>query len=220
MPYPTGHRTAQREKIVQSARRLFNRHGFNEVSVARIMAGAGLTHGTFYTYFESKNDLYTEALACFFTDPNWKNSWDGVSIDPSESLGPQIVNAYLSRAHFDDIENSCPMIALPTDVARDCEKTKRAFENVFAAMVEMLGPSVQGDTATKAVTARAIAALCVGGMVAARAMATKAAADDLREACRIIACQLGGWAGGEKRLSRKTHARRGKATRVSGAAVA
>jgi TetR/AcrR family transcriptional regulator, transcriptional repressor for nem operon len=28
-----------------------------------------------------------------------------------------IVNAYLSRAHLDDIEGSCPLIGLPTDVA-------------------------------------------------------------------------------------------------------
>jgi AcrR family transcriptional regulator len=51
MPYPEGHRTEVRKKIVQSARRLFNRHGFNGVSLQQIMAGAGLTHGGFYSYF-------------------------------------------------------------------------------------------------------------------------------------------------------------------------
>ncbi|HEY6388798.1 MAG TPA: hypothetical protein VIX91_24245, partial [Candidatus Acidoferrum sp.] len=33
-----------------------------------IMAGAGLTHGGLYSYFESKSDLYVEVLGCFFTD--------------------------------------------------------------------------------------------------------------------------------------------------------
>jgi len=58
MPYAAGHRPEVRKNIVQSARRLFNRHGFENVSVSQIMAGAGLTHGGFYSYFKSKSDLY------------------------------------------------------------------------------------------------------------------------------------------------------------------
>ena len=62
------------------------------------MAGAGLTHGAFYGYFSSKSDLYTEVLGCFFTDPNWKNRWQGVEVDlDSDAAGAQIVRAYLSR---------------------------------------------------------------------------------------------------------------------------
>ena len=60
MPYPTGHRAAVKKNIVDSARRLFNRHGFENVSIGQIMAGAGLTHGGFYSYFKGKSDLYAE----------------------------------------------------------------------------------------------------------------------------------------------------------------
>ncbi len=81
MPYAAGHRTEIKGKIIQSARRLFNRHGFDNVSIAQIMAGAGLTHGGFYSYFKSKSELYTEVLGCFFTDPNWKSCWEGVEVD-------------------------------------------------------------------------------------------------------------------------------------------
>lgn len=80
MPYPSGHRDKVRARIVDSARRLFNRHGFNNVSIAQIMAGAKLTHGAFYSYFNSKSDLYADALTCFFTDPNWKHCWEGVTV--------------------------------------------------------------------------------------------------------------------------------------------
>src|SRR5260370_17276059 len=73
------------------------------------MGGAGLTDGGFYSYFDSKSDLYAEVLGCFFTDPDWKNCWEGVHVDLSSTdVGPQIVRAYLSRAHFEDVENSCP----------------------------------------------------------------------------------------------------------------
>src|SRR5271156_1335078 len=81
MPYPTGHRPEVRGKIIQSARRLFNRHGFDRVSLDQIMSGAGLTRGGFYSYFRSKSDLYAEVLGCFFTDPEWKSCWEGVEVD-------------------------------------------------------------------------------------------------------------------------------------------
>jgi len=106
MPYPTGHRTEVRKNIIQSARKLFNRYGFENVSVQQIMAGAGLTHGGFYSYFKSKSDLYTEVLGCFLTDPEWKSCWEGVHVDLSSTdVGPQVVRAYLSRQHFEDVEN-------------------------------------------------------------------------------------------------------------------
>ena len=55
MPYPAGHRNSVKVQIVGSARRLFNRRGFENVSISQIMAGAGLTHGGFYSYFKSKS---------------------------------------------------------------------------------------------------------------------------------------------------------------------
>jgi TetR/AcrR family transcriptional repressor of nem operon len=200
MAYPAGHRNKVRKKIVESARRLFNRHGFDGVSLKQIMAGAGLTHGGFYSYFESKSDLYVEVLGCFFTDPEWKTCWKGIEVDLSSGdAGPQVVRAYLSRQHFEDVENSCPMTALPTDVARGSANTKRAFETVFRAMVSVLERSTAGNGGPSREQAQAIAALCVGGMIVARAMADRVHADELRDACMGIALELGGW-GQQRRL--------------------
>src|ERR1700733_410440 len=194
MPYPAGHRTEIKGKIVQSARRLFNCHGFDNVSITQIMAGAGLTHGGFYNYFKSKSDLYAEVLGCFFTDPNWKSRWDGVDVDLSSAeVGPQVVRAYLSRQHFEDVENSCPMVALPSDVSRSGASAKRAFETVFQAMVSVLERSSSENGRPRRITAQATAALCVGGMVVARAMVNRAIADELRDACMDVALKLGGW---------------------------
>src|ERR1700756_3566090 len=129
MAYSPGHRTEVKRRIVESARRLFNRHGFDNISVDQIMSGAGLTRGGFYSYFDSKSDLYAEVLGCFFADPDWKSCWEGVEVDlASVEVGPQVVRAYLSRQHFEDVENSCPMIALPSDVARSSDEAKCAFE--------------------------------------------------------------------------------------------
>jgi TetR/AcrR family transcriptional repressor of nem operon len=194
MPYPANHRSEMKKAIIDSARRLFNRHGFESVSIHQIMAGAGLTHGGFYSYFDSKSDLYSEVLGCFFTDPEWKNCWEGVHVDLSSTdVGPQVVRAYLSRQHYEDVENSCPMVALPTDVARSNASAKRAFETVFRAMVDVLQRSLRDKKRPRRLRAEAIAALCIGGMVVARTMVDRKLADELREACTIMANQLGGW---------------------------
>jgi len=194
MPYPAGHRERVRKEIVDSARRLFNRSGFESVSVDAIMAHAGLTHGGFYSYFESKSDLYAEVLGCFFTDPNWKSRWEGVHVDlASADAGPQIVRAYLSRQHFDDVENSCPMIALPSDVARSDETVKTAFEAVFKAMVTLLCRDVRNSAQPREDIAMAIAALCIGGMVVARSVSDDGLGNRLREAAIRVALELGGW---------------------------
>jgi AcrR family transcriptional regulator len=158
------------------------------------MADAGLTRGGFYSYFNSKSDLYAEVLSCFFTDPEWKNCWEGVEVDLSSSdVGPQVVQAYLSRQHFEDVPNSCPMVALPTDVSRSGASAKAAFETVFCAMVSMLERSTMADRRQRRARAQAISALCIGGMVVARALANRKTADDLREGCMAMAMELGGW---------------------------
>jgi len=213
MSYSKVHREKVRERIVESARRLFNRSGFENVSIDSIMEEAGLTRGGFYAYFKSKSDLYVEVLGCFFTDPNWKNRWEGVQIDPDSKTAPQIVRAYLSRQHFDDVDNSCPMVALPSDVARSDCKVKDAFENAFRAMVTMLETDVKSAACEPEDTALAVAALCIGGMVVARALSDKGLADRLRNAAAEVSLTLGGWKS-ENNESSSRHRRLGKGATV------
>jgi TetR/AcrR family transcriptional regulator, transcriptional repressor for nem operon len=194
MPYPPGHKAEKRRLIIDSARKLFNRLGFESVSLQQIMAGAGLTHGGFYSYFKSKSDLYAEVLGCFFTDPDWKNCWEGVHVDLSSTdVGPQVVRAYLSRQHYEDVENSCPMVALPTDVARSGESARRVFETVFRAMVSVLERGLVDKRGPRRKKAQAIATMCIGGMIVARTVVDRDAANELRRACTEMALELGGW---------------------------
>ncbi|HUE43121.1 MAG TPA: TetR/AcrR family transcriptional regulator [Candidatus Sulfotelmatobacter sp.] len=214
MPYPASHRVEVKRRIVDSARKLFNRYGFESVSLGQIMGGAGLTHGGFYSYFKSKSDLYTEVLGCFFTDPNWKSCWEGVKVDLSSGdVGPQVVRAYLSRAHFEDVENSCPMVALPTDVARSGESARLAFETVFRAMVSVLERSQVRKGRRQRALARATAAMCIGGMIVARTVVNRAVADELRDACMGVALELGGWKKRSAKRPRRQSAGRHRSVR-------
>jgi AcrR family transcriptional regulator len=179
---------------VRSAQRLFNVKGFEAVSIDQVMAGAQLTRGVFYRYFASKSDLCAEAMDCFFTNPACGNRWEGVQVDPAKgAIGPQIVRAYLSRQHFQDLEDSCPMVALPGDVARGGAKAKRAYEKALEAMIEHLQADAAATGRPDRAAALAIAALCIGGMVIARASDDLAVADEVREAAMATALSLGGW---------------------------
>jgi TetR/AcrR family transcriptional regulator, transcriptional repressor for nem operon len=216
VPYPPGHSEQTRKKIIQSARKLFNRLGFDNVSINQIMADAGLTRGAFYNHFDSKSDLYAEVLGCFFTDPGWNDSWEGVHVDlKATDLGRQIIRAYLSRQHLESRDNACPMVALPSDVARSGASAKRAFETVFKAMVSTLERGLKGDGHPPRTVAQAIAALCVGGMVLARAINDRTAANELCDASMAIALKLGGWDNSTKLNSGKGKRRRTGARNLS-----
>jgi len=146
MPYKPEHRQPTRERILASARRLFNRNGLSEVTIDAVMASAGLTRGAFYNYFNSKEELYAEAITLvgrrFPAEP-----WQCPDLQPppeGANLARMIVSAYLSRAHLDDVEGSCLPIRLPTDVARGGATAKAAFTEVLEMMVSafssQLGP--------------------------------------------------------------------------------
>ncbi len=118
MSYPAEHRRTTKTRIIRSARLLFNRHGFDAASIDDIMRHAGLTRGGFYSYFRTKSDLYAEAVALALAEPPSKR-WKGISVDfGAVDAARQVIRGYLSRQHFQDIDGSCPLVALPSDVSR------------------------------------------------------------------------------------------------------
>ena len=54
--------TNRREALLKIGERLFSQHGYRDVSIKDITAAAGLGMGSFYTYFGSKEAMYTAIL--------------------------------------------------------------------------------------------------------------------------------------------------------------
>lgn len=184
MPHPPEQKDESRQRIVKSARRLFNRRGFSEVTIDEIMADAGLTRGGFYNHFGAKEELYAEAILQFgHSDP--PERWQTAGFDfaaQGPALAREIVNAYLSQGHFDDLDGSCPMVGLPSDTARSGKLVRAAYQQILEMMVgafETTLPPAPDRTRGRAL---ALAAMCVGGMVLARAVDDRQLADELREA--------------------------------------
>jgi AcrR family transcriptional regulator len=202
MPYVPEHKAETRLRILDSARRLFNRNGLTAISIDEIMAGAGLTRGGFYNYFDSKEELVAEAITHFINGgPN--AGWQRMAFadrPEGRALARAILDAYLSRDHLDDVDGSCPVVGLATDVARSSGPVKRAYRQVMEMMAEIFGANLGPNTAADSGAARsderqralAVVALCVGGMVLARAADDESAADELRAASRRHALALAG----------------------------
>lgn len=97
-----------REKIVGIASALFRAHGVEAVSVADIMAGAGMTVGGFYKHFASKDALVEEATARAFDEAAalWQQFFAPADT-PDHGSRAALVAHYLRP----EPQNRCPIIA-------------------------------------------------------------------------------------------------------------
>ncbi|HKA81376.1 MAG TPA: TetR/AcrR family transcriptional regulator [Xanthobacteraceae bacterium] len=197
MPYSAEHKRETRKRILESARRLFNRKGFSEVSIDEIMENAGLTHGGFYRHFSGKDELYAAAVEWFLCKEapkpwQYKTRRKGkASSAPGKPRAQRIVDAYFSRDHFDDRESCCPLIGLASDAPRGSNAVKAAYREVLEVLLQLLQADLDEPRARE--RALALVALCVGGMVVARSVDDEALANDLRRAAHRHALSTGGW---------------------------
>ena len=180
MPYTAQHKLATRQRILESARRLFNAKGFAAVSIEEVMAEAGLTHGGFYRHFSGKDELYAEAVRWFLC-PEAPKPWQRPRRDTAgKTRARRIVDAYFSRDHFNDHETCCPLIGLPSEVSHGSATVKAAYQDVLDTLLRLLQADLAGPEARD--RALSVAALAVGGMVLARTVVDPRLAQDLRQA--------------------------------------
>ena len=52
---------SKRQAIIEAAREIFAKQGYEDTSIADIAAAAGVAVGTVYLYFHNKRDIYTSA---------------------------------------------------------------------------------------------------------------------------------------------------------------
>ena len=99
----------------------------------------------------------------------------------------------MADEHFEDIDGTCPLIAFPTDFLREEPCVRQAFETVLRVMIAVFEQALQANGQAARSRARAIATLCVGGMVLARSIEDRVLADEIRDSAMGIALSLGQW---------------------------
>lgn len=192
MPYSAQHKQTTRARIVEAARILFNRHGFEDVTIDMVMASAGLTRGGFYAHFDSKEALFAQAVASFLMGrgAQWRDDTGVTSAIPGPDMAKKMINGYLSPEHLGDLDGQCPMIALPSDIARASPLVREAYQQLLEAMVRLFEGNFSGQVGSARQNALAQAALCIGGMVLGRTLPDSNLAQEVREAARRTAHEL------------------------------
>ena len=147
--------------ILQSAGRLFRERGFDAVTVTDVMKSAGLTHGGFYGYFKSKEDLIAQTLAELQEDA-----------EPYSADLTTLSAQYLTPAHRDDFACGCPVAALASETIRQPEGARIEMTAGLKRQIERLSKVAPGtDEAGKRREAIGSWAAMVGALILAR-MAT------------------------------------------------
>ncbi|WP_423200096.1 MULTISPECIES: TetR/AcrR family transcriptional regulator [unclassified Cupriavidus] len=177
-----------RASIEAASARLFLEHGRQAVTVARVMADAGLTHGGFYGHFASKDELLAVACQRSFeeTARRWAERLASADGDFSQ-IRHALLAPYLTTAHRDDAREGCAAAALTGDVAREAEgkPVRAAYVAGVREMVETWR-SVQPDPDNPATAQRALAevAMLIGAISMARATSGDPLSDAVIEAVR------------------------------------
>jgi AcrR family transcriptional regulator len=191
MPYSADHKAQTRARIVECARVLFNRFGFEQVSIDDLMKEAGLTRGGFYYHFSSKDELYAEAVRSFTRCNPFARKRAEMRVPPEpKKLARMLVELYLCDEVLANVDQHCPLVALPSDVARAGLKPRAAYTQIVDNMLRVFRSAFAPGDGAADEKARLIINLCVGGMVIARTTDDAGLRRSLRAAAQAEALAL------------------------------
>ncbi|SOY61391.1 TetR/AcrR family transcriptional regulator [Cupriavidus taiwanensis] len=177
-----------REAIEQASSRLFRERGLNGVSVAELMAGAGLTHGGFYGHFASKDALAAQACKRAFEESTarWERRLARAGGDRKAMLA-NLVEPYLTAAHCAHPGVGCAAAALAVDVAREPagKPVRQAYAEGLRTMIDDMAQTVASDDPQQRHDQALVRmALLVGALTLARATEGDPLSDEMLNAVR------------------------------------
>jgi TetR/AcrR family transcriptional repressor of nem operon len=145
MRYPPKHKAENHEKILSMAARSFREHGGDSSGIGTVMKKVGLTKGGFYRHFESKDDLFVEAVARAF-DEMGRGMLEVATSAPEGQALRAIIERYLSTRHANSPGMGCVFAALGPELARKSPSVRKRVEASREAYRERLLPFVPGQT--------------------------------------------------------------------------
>ncbi|WP_051205771.1 TetR/AcrR family transcriptional regulator [Oceanospirillum maris] len=173
MPWVPEHKEKTRNKILQSAARLFTHQGFDRVSINQVMQQAGLTRGAFYKYFSSKSELYSEAIIYGATQAAGKRLTDAIGVQ-------QVIDLYLSSEHLNSSRDVCPLAFLVSDITQREPMQQETYNKVLRGFIRLLTKE-SGQPEEQAILS---SVLMIGGVALARAAGDSALSEQILSAAK------------------------------------
>lgn len=166
-----------RQRIVEEAARLFRERGLSGVGVDALTEAAGLTYGSLYSHFGSKEALMAEAVKCAFAD-------FGSKMSATKDV-TAFVEQYLSAEHRDRPGEGCAVAALGCEMGRQSKTVRRAFtEGAKGAMARLGARLRNGPVCDREDKAWTMIATLMGTILLARAVDDPALSERILSAAR------------------------------------
>lgn len=138
---------AIREKILETASRLFANKGYDAVSMRRVATEVGMTPANLYYHFKDKEDLVRSSLSYVFQSktPTFDRIVQEDGADPPRCL--ERLTAWFATSLFEDTIFARLLIRelLEDDADRLEFLTKNVFQSSFNTLVRIIGQSIETE---------------------------------------------------------------------------
>jgi TetR/AcrR family transcriptional repressor of nem operon len=167
-----------RERILKEASRLIRERGISGTGVDALTEAAGMTHGSLYSQFGSKERLVEDAVEYAITAK-------GQEV-PEVFTVSDYVSEYLSPRHRDGPGKGCPFAALVCEIPRQSKTVRERFTAGVRGMIGMLSGRMDRGLKPKQREDKALATIAslVGALVLARAVNDPKLSDDILRATK------------------------------------
>jgi TetR/AcrR family transcriptional regulator, transcriptional repressor for nem operon len=173
-----------RDRILETASRLFQEKGVDGVGVDEVMRESGLTHGGFYAHFASKEDL-VERACIRAIDAKLDELYEFMTALDDDEAFEKYARGFLKGDPRVD-SPACPMAMLGPEIAR-----RGHIQKAYAQRVRKLIARVSREMESSREDAILILAALVGGTVlAAQTNSDAALARQIMNAVRggLLSC--------------------------------
>lgn len=122
--------------LIEKGMMLLWRKGYNATSVKDIVEAAQVPKGSFYFYFDSKEDFAVKALEMYFS----KNFPPALEILQDKTVGPKqrLINFYEFRAHIIKEEFDCKMGCMGCNMANEMAEHSEAIRKTIENKVNLV----------------------------------------------------------------------------------
>ncbi|QMU78337.1 TetR/AcrR family transcriptional regulator [Streptacidiphilus sp. PB12-B1b] len=182
-----GDKDETRQRILDSAGRLFKADGIDGTGIAGLMADAGLTNGGFYKHFSSKDDLVAHTVA----DQLALQQRIVDALPPGRAGVEEFVRYYLSAQHRDGQSDGCVSAALLDEIGRCSDGVRQSYTQGLTLLMEEIARRLTpADPAASRTAVTTAFAMMAGSIQISRALADRAMADELLDNAATTALAL------------------------------
>lgn len=173
------------ERIVNAGARAIRRQGYDGLSIIGVMKEAGLTHGSFYAHFASRDALLAELSERAGAQSITAYAQAAAQAPPEDALRV-LLRTYLSDAHVRQPEVGCTIAALGAETPRQAPPVRQAVTRHIQDVIQLLKRHA-ADSAQAGAYDRALVttATLVGTIVLARAVDEPVLSEAVLRAARV-----------------------------------